>query len=93
MIGLLGLEVYNSVFNISEEINNFKLYKFADSYYPDISYTTVKNEIERDLDISDISATDLQDDILGLILFKEYREQLTKSMKDVGYTGILAGYL
>ena len=40
------------------------------------------DEIERDLDISDITATDLQDDILGPIISEEYRGQVTKRMKD-----------
>ena len=30
MIGLIDLEVYNSIFNITEENNKFKLYKFPD---------------------------------------------------------------
>ena len=30
MIGLTDLEVYNSIFNITEENNKFKLYKFSD---------------------------------------------------------------
>ena len=30
MIGLTDLEVYNSIFNITEEKNNFELYKFPD---------------------------------------------------------------
>ena len=30
MIGLVDLEVYNSIFNITEENNNFDLYKFPD---------------------------------------------------------------
>ena len=30
MLGLVGLEVYNSIFNITEENNKFELYKFPD---------------------------------------------------------------
>ena len=30
IIGLTDLEVYNSMFNITEENNQFKLYKYAD---------------------------------------------------------------
>ena len=30
MIGLTGLEVHNSIFNITEENNKFKLFKFPD---------------------------------------------------------------
>ena len=42
--------------------------------------------------ISDITATDLQDDIIGPIIIDEYREQVTKRMKDDQYMKILAIY-
>ena len=42
--------------------------------------------------ISDITATDLQDGIISPIIFKEYREQVTKRMGDGGYMNILSGY-
>ena len=45
------------------------------------------------MDVSDITATDLQDDILGPIYNKEYRKQVTKRMKDDKYMLILPGYI
>ena len=92
MIGLTSLEVYNSIFNITEENNKFELYKFPDEKAGGVSYESVEDEIERDLDISDITAEDLQDDIIAPIIIKEYREQVIKRMNDVGYMNILAGY-
>ena len=44
------------------------------------------------MDISDITAADLEDDIIAPIIIKEYREQVIKRMNDVGYMNILAGY-
>ena len=44
------------------------------------------------MDISDITAADLQDDLIGPIIFDEYREQVTKRMKDDQYMNILARY-
>ena len=44
------------------------------------------------MDISDITATDLQDDIIGPISIDEYREQVTKRMEDGGYIITLSGY-
>ena len=85
MIGLTSLEVHNSVFNITEENNKFKLYKFPDEKSGGVSYEKVRDEIERDLDNADITATDLQDEIVGLISIEEYREQVAKKMKDSGY--------
>ena len=80
MIGLVDLEVYNSIFNITEKNNKLKLYKFPDEKAGGISYTKVRDEIEKDLDIPDIAATDLQDDIIAPIFIKEYKEQVTKRM-------------
>ena len=71
MIGLTDLEVYNSIFNITELNNKFELYKFPDEKSGGISYIKVKDEIERDLDISDITVADLQDDIIAPIITEE----------------------
>ena len=90
MIGLVDLEVYKSIFSITEENNKLKLYKFPDEKAGGISYTKVRDEIEKDLDISDITATDLQDDIIGPIIIEEYNEKVTKRMKDEQYLNILA---
>ena len=93
MIGLTDLEVYNSIFNITEQNNKFELYKFPDEKSGGISYIKVRDEIERDLDISDITAADLQDDIIAPIIIEEYKKQVTKRMEDGGYMNILVGYV
>ena len=92
MIGLTDLEIYNSIFNITEENNKFELYKFPDEKTGGISYKKVREEIEKDLDNSDVTAADFQEDIIGPIIIEEYREQGTKRMEDVGYMNILSGY-
>ena len=92
MIGLTDLEVYNSIFNITEENNKLDLYKFPDEKAGGISYIKVRDEIEKDLDIEDITATDLQDDIIGPIIIEEYKKQVSKRMKDEQYMNILAIY-
>ena len=92
MIGLVNLEVYNSIFNITEENNKFELYKMPDDKIGGVTYEKVKDEIERDLDISDITTEDLQDDIIAPIIIKEYKEQVTKRMNDEQYMNILAIY-
>ena len=83
MIGLLSLEVYISVFNITEENNKIELYKFTASKKCGISYEKVRHDIGRDLAISKITGTDLQGDIMGP--FKQ------KSTKNDKYMDILAG--
>ena len=83
MLGLIDLEVYNSIFNLREENNKLEIYKFSIERRGGISYERARDEIERDLDISDITATDLQDDIIGPIFIEEYREQVTKRLKTI----------
>ena len=92
MVGLVSLEVYNSFFNITEENNKFKVYKFPDSKIGGISSEKVRDEIEKDLGISDITTTDLQDDIKGPIINNEYRQQVTKRVKIYKFMGILSSY-
>ena len=81
MLGLVDLEVYNSIFNITEKNNKFEIYKFPDEKASGVTYEKVRDEIEKDLDIEDITA-DLQDDIIGPIIIEEYKKQVTKRMKD-----------
>ena len=92
MIGLVDLEVYNSIFNITEANNKIELYKFPDEKAGGVTYIKVRDEIEKDLDIEDITAEDLQDDIIGPIIIEKYNEQVTKRMKDEQYMNILAIY-
>ena len=78
MIGLTDLEVYNSIFNITEKNNKLQLYIFPDEKSGGVSYIKVRDEIEKDLDISDFTATVLQDDIIGPSIIEEYKEQVKK---------------
>ena len=71
MLGLVDLEVYNSVFNITEANNNFQIYKFSDEKSGGVSYGKVRDEIEEELDISDITAADFQDEKISPIIMKE----------------------
>ena len=93
MIGLADLEVYNSISNITEQNNRLELYKFPEEKAGGVSDKKVGDEIEKDLDISDITATDLQHDIIGPIIIEEYKEQVTKRTKDEQYMSILAMYI
>ena len=92
MCGLTDLEKYNSIFNVTEENNKFELYKFPDEKAGGVTYEKVRDEIEKDLDIEDITAKDLQDDIIGPIIIEEYKKQVTKRMNDEQYMNILARY-
>ena len=93
MLGLVDLEIYNSTFDITEENNKFELYKFPDEKIGGVTYEKVREEIEKDLDIEDITAKDLQDEIIGPIIIEEYNEQETKRMNDEQYMNILTIYI
>ena len=43
--------------------------------------------------LSDITAADLQDDLIAPIIIEEYKEQVTKRMKNEQYMNIVAGYV
>ena len=45
MIGLTDIEVYNSIFNITEENNKLKIYKFPDDKIGGVTYEKVRDEI------------------------------------------------
>ena len=45
------------------------------------------------MEITNITATDLQDDIVGPIIMEEYRKQVTKRMKDEKYSKVIPGYV
>ena len=92
MIGLTGLKVHHSIFNRTEENNKFKLYIFPDEKSGGVSYIKVTDEIEKDLDIEDITAADLRDEILAPIIIEEYKEKVSKRMKDEQYMNILSIY-
>ena len=92
MIGLTNLEVYNSIFNITKENNKFELYKFPDEKAGGFSNTIVRDEIEKDLVIEDITAAELQDETIGPIINEGYKEQITKRMKNEQYMNNLSFY-
>ena len=78
MMGLTSLEVYKLIFNKTQVNNKFEPYIFPDSKNVNVSYEKLRDEIERDLDITNFTATDLQNEILGPFIFEEYIEQVSK---------------
>ena len=87
-----NLEIKTSVFDITEKSNKFQLYKFPDLKLGVISYEKVRNENEKDLERTNITAADLQDDIKSPFIFEKYGGQVTKRMKTDNYMYILAVY-
>ena len=62
MIGLTRLEVYNSIFNIPEETNKFEL---CTDTFDKFQFEELKEELEGILNISDITPSQFQHEIIG----------------------------
>ena len=67
LIGLKSLELFNSIFNITEENNNFEIYEVPDSKIGGISYEKVRDRNEKVLGNTDIADTNLKHDIISPI--------------------------
>ena len=83
MIGFVNLEVYISVFNITEENKKFELY--TDKFY-ELGFTELKNDLEDIFNIGEITPEHLQHEKIGPLIIKAFRElRLEKSNTD-GFT-------
>ena len=89
MIGLVDLEVYNNIFNITVEKNKFELYTDT---FDEFSFTELKDELEEILGIPNITDDHLEDDTIVPRIIEAYRKlRLEKSSTD-GYIISLLGY-
>ena len=90
MTGLISSEGYISVFNITEENDKFELYTGA--LYDELSYTTLKDKVAEVLGLSDNSPGDLENEILGPDIIKNYRNLSIEKSQTVGYYLLLKRY-
>ena len=89
MIDLTSLEVYNSIFSISELQNIFEVYTYT---FADFSFIKLKDELEEILSISDITPYHLQQEKIGPRNTETFEKLgLEKSTID-GYTLLILGY-
>ena len=93
MIGLINLEVYNSIFNIINKNNKFELYSENIQDVEKITFENSKDLIAKNLDVSNIEDDDLLDDMIGDIIVEEYRKIYSEKSRDDGYTILLNGYI
>ena len=90
MIGLTDLEVYNSIFNITEENNKFELYRDSSNKF---GFLELKDELEEILNISHISQKHLDDEILGPRIIDEFLKLSHEKKNSDGYSMILLGFV
>ena len=91
MIGLIGLEVYNTIFIITEENKNFELY--TERLDGEFSYTELKDKAAELLGLSDISPEELNPEKYGPNTIEIYRKLLIEKSETDGYYIILSRYL
>ena len=89
MIGLTSLEMYNSVFNNTEHNNKFELY--ADTF-DEFSFEKLKDELEKILNISNITPDHLQDEEIAPRIIEAYHKVHSEKVRTDGYIILLMGY-
>ena len=89
MLGLIDLEVYNSIFNITKENNKFELYTDT---FDEFSFEELKDDVEEILNIPEITDDHLEDDILAPRIAETYRKLRSDKSSHDGYIILLMGY-
>ena len=89
MLGLIYLEVYNSIFNITEENTKFEIYRDTSKKF---GFLEIKDELEEILNIPHISQELLQDEVLGPHIIGDYYKLSNEKKKTDGFMIILLGY-
>ena len=89
MLGLVDLEVYNSIFNITEQNNKFEIYRDMSEKF---GFLKLKDEIEETLNSSNITNEHLNDEILGPRIINEFIKLSNEKKNKDGYMILLLGY-
>ena len=89
MIGLTNLEVYNSIFNITNKNKKFEIYRDTSTKF---GFIELKDELEEILNIPHITNEHLDDEVLGRRILDEYYKLSREKMNTDGYMVLLLGY-
>ena len=89
MLGLIDLEVYNSIFNITKENNKFELYTDT---FDEFSFMELVDEVGENLGIPNITDAHLEDDELGPQIAKTYSKLRSEKSSTDGYNILLMDY-
>ena len=88
MIDLVDLEVYNSIFNITEENNKFQIYRDSSNKF---GFLELKDELEEILNISHITNEHLDEKVLGPHIIDAYIKLSHEKKNSDGYMLLLVG--
>ena len=89
MLGLIDLEVYNSIFNITKENNKFELYTDT---FDEFSFLELKDELEEFFNIPDITDSHLEDETLAPRIIETYLKLGSDKSSHDGYIILMMGY-
>ena len=89
MIGLTDLEVYNSIFNMTEENNKFELYRDTSTKF---GFLEIKGELEEVLNTLHITNEHLNDEVIGQRIINEFIKLSNEKKNTDGYMILLLGY-
>ena len=89
ILGLVDLEVYKSIFNITEENNKFEIYRDTPTKF---QFLDLKDELEEILGIPHITREHLLDDETASRIIDEYHKLSHEKKNSDGYTILLLNY-
>ena len=89
MLGLIDLEVYNSIFIITNEKNNFELYTDT---FDEFSFEEIKDELEKILNIPNITDSHLEDEALAPRTAETYWKLRSDKSSHDSYITLLMDY-
>ena len=89
MLGLVDLEVYNSIFIITKENNKFELYTDT---FDEFSFEESKDELEEMLNIPNITDSHLEYGTLAPLIVDTYRKLRSDKLSRDGYLVLLMCY-
>ena len=89
MLGLIDLEVYNSIFNITKENNRFELYTDT---FDEFSFLELKDEFEEILKIPNITDSHLEDETIVPHIIEACQKLRSDKSSHDGYIILLMGY-
>ena len=89
MLGLIDLEVYNSIFNITKDNNKFEVYTDT---FDEYSYRELEDEIAEILNIPEITDDHLDDKATADRIAENYWKLRSDKITHDGYIILLTGY-
>ena len=89
MLGLTNLEVYQPIFNVTEENSKLELYT---SKSDEFSFEELKEELDEFLSISDVTPSQIQHEITSHRIIQAYKKLRSQKSCTDGYIMLLLGY-